>query len=82
MKSCGDVSAKMKYVANLLGLWSDGMFVFEKEEDGDALTDYLIYEKDKSGHRLIDQFYLLYTTFCRFGMFLYPVVLVLPFFRK
>ncbi len=69
MKSCGDVSAKMKYVANLLGLWSDGMFVFEKEEDGDALTDYLIYEKDKSGHRLIDQFYLLYTTFADSGCF-------------
>ncbi len=33
------------------------MFVFEKEEDGDALSDYLIYEKDKKGQRLIDQFY-------------------------
>jgi len=41
----------------LLGLLKEGKFIFESDDDSDALTDYLIFERNKKGTRFIQKFY-------------------------
>ena len=47
----------MLYAGILLGFWNGKAMVFDKEEETDVLMDFLIYEKNKYGQKLIDQFY-------------------------
>jgi len=47
----------MLYAGTLLDFWNGKAMVFDKEEETDVLMDFLIYEKNKHGQKLIDQFY-------------------------
>src|SRR5690606_7264203 len=43
--------------ARKLGLWHRGILMADNEEDWHALMDFIVYERDDTGHRLIEQFY-------------------------
>lgn len=45
------------YAGKLLDFWDGKAMVFDKEEESDVLMDFLIYEKNKYGQKLIDLFY-------------------------
>ena len=54
------LSKKNKDVQNagtLLGFWDGKAMIFDSEEESDVLMDYLIYEKNNFGNKLIDKFY-------------------------
>src|SRR5690606_17514996 len=40
-----------------LGLWHRGIMMADREEDWHVLMDFIIYERDDAGQRLIEQFY-------------------------
>ena len=45
------------FAGKVLGFWDGAAMAFDKEEESDVLMDYLIYEKNKHGNRLINSFY-------------------------
>lgn len=45
------------YAGKLLNLWNGKSFMFEREVDMDVLMDFLVFEKNKRGQKLIDSFY-------------------------
>jgi len=52
-----DSKNAMIYAGKLLGFWNGDSMVFDSDEESDVLMDFLIYEKNKLGQRLIDLFY-------------------------
>ena len=47
----------MIFAGKVLKFWDGAAMVLDKEEESDVLMDFLIYEKNKHGKRLIDSFY-------------------------
>ncbi len=47
----------MIFAAKKLGFWNGEEMIFKDEDESDILMDYLVYEKDKKGRRLINLFY-------------------------
>ena len=45
------------YAGKLLGFWDGKAMVFDSEDESDVLMDFLIYERNKRGEKLIDKFY-------------------------
>lgn len=45
------------YAGKRLGFWDGQEMCFETEEESDYLMDFLLYEKNKNGIRLIDKIY-------------------------
>jgi len=52
-----DSKKNMLYAAELLGFWNGKAMEFEDEDESDVLMNFLLYEKNKKGNKLIDQFY-------------------------
>jgi len=42
------------YAGKLLDFWNGESMMFDRDEDTDILMDFLIYEKNKHGQRLIN----------------------------
>ena len=47
----------MIYAGKLLNFWDGQAMIFDTEEESDVLMDFLIYERDIEGNKLIDNFY-------------------------
>ena len=45
------------YAGKLLGFWDGQAMVFDSDDESDVLMDFLIYERNKQGEKLIDKFY-------------------------
>ena len=45
------------YAGKLLGFWDGEAMVFDSDDESDVLMDFLIYERNKRGEKLIDKFY-------------------------
>lgn len=45
------------YAGKLLGFWDGKVMVFDSDDESDILMDFLIYERNKRGEKLIDKFY-------------------------
>jgi hypothetical protein len=45
------------YAGKLLGFWDGKAMVFDSDDESDVLMDFLIYERNKRGVKLIDKFY-------------------------
>ncbi len=52
-----DSKNAMIYAGKLLDFWNGEFMVFDRDEDTDILMDFLIFEKNKQGQRLINLFY-------------------------
>jgi len=49
--------AEMIYAGKLLGFWDGKAMVFDSDDESDVSMDFLIYERNKRGEKLIDKFY-------------------------
>jgi len=57
IKSDPNLNKDLKYAGKRLGFWDGYQMVFESEEETDTLMNYIVFEKNKQGRRLIDAFY-------------------------
>ena len=57
LNSKKDNRDEMIYAGKLLDFWDGQAMVFDTEEESDVLMDFLIYERDREGNKLIDNFY-------------------------
>ena len=57
LNSKKDNRDEMIYAGKLLDFWDGQAMIFDTEEESDVLMDFLIYERDRGGNKLIDNFY-------------------------
>jgi len=48
---------EMQHAGKLLGFWDGKAMIFDSEEEVDVLMDFVLYEKNNFGIKLIDKFY-------------------------